>query len=295
MKKKFPDHPEVLEGSFRMMSRNRTGSNVLSLKEDYEEFPKNFEKVFSWQTHWTSKKAFQHDQRIFRIGTLVTWNLLFPKSNYTLQTERSNYSVPEEYEKISWNFLKWETKPPSFGRNFSEQKKFYCPGQSQADPEFEKLIPIFSMSAHYLRMKSYSRLIRLKWPDGNTPELQHALNILSSEGKTRTGNALPPQRMVAEKRLFNSSRKHEIFESSPAGNESEHMTTSLIRSIGYDSRHHFLNNALHQTQSLVLKTTSYRDKDLVVHFLTKEFGKTEIFTALAVNVQFTGYVEPSAF
>ena len=30
---------------------------------------------------------------------------------------------------------------------------------------------------------------------------------------------------------------------------------------------------LHQTQSLVLKTTSYRDKDLVVHFLTKEFGK----------------------
>ncbi|MCH2300940.1 MAG: recombination protein O N-terminal domain-containing protein, partial [SAR324 cluster bacterium] len=35
---------------------------------------------------------------------------------------------------------------------------------------------------------------------------------------------------------------------------------------------------LHQTQSLVLKTTSYRDKDLVVHFLTKEFGKkTGIF------------------
>ena len=35
---------------------------------------------------------------------------------------------------------------------------------------------------------------------------------------------------------------------------------------------------LHQTHSLVLKTTSYRDKDLVVHFLTKEFGKkTGIF------------------
>ena len=42
--------------------------------------------------------------------------------------------------------------------------------------------------AHYLRMeyeKASVVLSRLKWPDGNTPELQHALNLLIARHEKR--------------------------------------------------------------------------------------------------------------
>ena len=191
---------------------------MLSLKEDYwRNSQKILEKVFSWDKHIEHlKKAFQHDPEDFQ-----DWDFSYLKPSlpeiqiYTLQTigkielQRSR----EEYEKASVLctklFWKMEKRKSSiFGRNFFWKAiKVLLSWTVSSRPRVRKKInPYISLmlaKAHYQRMeyeKATVVLSRLKWPDGNTPELQHALNLLiARHRKTRTGNALPPQRMVARK------------------------------------------------------------------------------------------------
>ena len=74
--------------------------------------------------------------------------------------------------------------------------------------------------AHYLRMeyeKASVVLSRLKWPDGNTPELQHALNILLARHEKRE-QEMPYllSEWLPEKRLLDIPLENmKIFESSP--------------------------------------------------------------------------------
>ena len=51
---------------------------------------------------------------------------------------------------------------------------------------------------------------------------------------------------------------------------------------------------LFQTQALILKTTVYRDKDIIVHFLTDKYGKKNgiIYGARSLRSAFQGMSEP---
>ena len=92
--------------------------------------------------------------------------------------------------------------------------------QTQSSKKINPYISLMLAKAHYLRMeyeKASVVLSRLKWPDGNTPELQHALNLLIARHEKRE-QEMPYllSEWLPEKRLLDIPLENmKFFESSP--------------------------------------------------------------------------------
>ena len=235
MKKKFPDHPEVLEGLSRMMEQKQNWKQCVELERRLlEEFPKKFGESFFLDKHIDHlKKAFQHDPEDFQDWDFSYLKPFLPEIQvHTLQTigkielQRSR----EEYEKASvlctklflengeteilhlWEELFLESNKSSIVLDSLKQ--------TQSSKKINPYISLMLAKAHYLRMeyeKASVVLSRLKWPDGNTPELQHALNLLIARHEKRE-QEMPYllSEWLPEKRLLDIPLENmKFFESSP--------------------------------------------------------------------------------
>ena len=196
MKKKLPDHPEVLEGLSKMMAQKQLWKECVELEQRLlEQFPKKHTEIFFLEEHtehlkksfqqdpqfhhrWDSNylKNFLPDQKIRFLNAIAEVELLRSQNEYEKGSElcTNHYLESGEMELL----LLWEDLFLESGKKSSVLDTLK---QAQHSKKRNAYATLILAKAHYQRMefeKSAAIISRLNWPEGSVPELHQALNFM---------------------------------------------------------------------------------------------------------------------